>query len=104
VLPAVRNLLHPDGRVVALVKPQFEAGRHAVPRGGVVTDPAVHGGVLVRFRADAERAGLGVQGLIRSPVTGSDGNVEFLVLLGPAPGMSPPAWEEAVTAATEASA
>jgi 23S rRNA (cytidine1920-2'-O)/16S rRNA (cytidine1409-2'-O)-methyltransferase len=104
VLPAVRRLLRPEGQAIALVKPQFEAGREAVPRGGVVTDPAVHRDVLVRLRADAERASFGAAGLIRSPVTGTDGNVEFLALLGPAPGLGAPAWEEAVAAAMPASA
>jgi 23S rRNA (cytidine1920-2'-O)/16S rRNA (cytidine1409-2'-O)-methyltransferase len=90
--------------VIALVKPQFEAGREAVPRGGVVTDPAVHREVLDRFRDDAERAGFAVMAVLRSPLTGSDGNVEFLALLGPAPGLEPDAWEAAVAEATRASA
>jgi len=84
VLPAVRGLLTAEGRVIALVKPQFEAGRDAVPRGGVVRDPEVHGAVIRQFVADATNAGFGPMGLVRSPITGSDGNVEFLALLGPA--------------------
>jgi len=83
VLPAVRRLLDPAGRVVALVKPQFEAGRSAVPRGGVVRDAAVHSEVLRAVGAAAGLAGLPVAGLMRSPVTGTDGNVEFLALLDP---------------------
>lgn len=78
VLPAVRRLLTDTGRVVALVKPQFEAGRADVPRGGVVRDPEVHRAVLVRLEADALDAGLTPAGLIRSPVIGHEGNVEFL--------------------------
>ena len=58
VLPAVRSLLTDAGRVVALVKPQFEAGREDVPRGGVVTDPAVWERVLRDVAASAEAAGL----------------------------------------------
>ena len=81
VLPAVRNLLTDAGRVVALVKPQFEAGREDVPRGGIVTDPSVHERVVRQFLVDARNAGLKAVNLIRSPITGSDGNVEFLVLL-----------------------
>ena len=100
VLPSVRRLMHPRGRAIALVKPQFEAGRGAVPRGGVVTDPAVHRDVLDRFRADAERAGFGATALIRSPLTGSEGNVEFLALIGPLPGLDRAAWDELVAAAT----
>ena len=68
--------------MVALVKPQFEAGKEAVPRGGVIRDPATHAAVLRRFAADATEAGFGLHGLIRSPVTGTDGNVEFLAHLG----------------------
>jgi 23S rRNA (cytidine1920-2'-O)/16S rRNA (cytidine1409-2'-O)-methyltransferase len=104
VLPAVRHLLRAEGRVVALVKPQFEAGREAVPRGGVVSDPAVHRNVLVRFRDEAESAGFGATGLIRSPLTGSDGNVEFLAHLGPTPGTDAAAWKRAVEGVAGASA
>jgi len=83
VLPVVRHLLREDGRVIALVKPQFEAGRDAVPRGGVVRDPAVHRQVLLQFGADAAAAGFAPLALIRSPISGSNGNVEFLALLAP---------------------
>ena len=79
VLPAVRNLLADDGRVVALVKPQFEAGRDDVPRGGVVRDPATWERVLRDLAADAEATGLHAHRAIRSPITGGEGNVEFLV-------------------------
>jgi 23S rRNA (cytidine1920-2'-O)/16S rRNA (cytidine1409-2'-O)-methyltransferase len=79
VLPAVRNLLADDGRVVALVKPQFEAGRDDVPRGGVVRDPEVWQRVLVEVGSAAGETGLAPHRAIRSPITGSDGNVEFLV-------------------------
>jgi 23S rRNA (cytidine1920-2'-O)/16S rRNA (cytidine1409-2'-O)-methyltransferase len=78
----VRRLLAHDGRVVALVKPQFEAGRDRVPRGGVVRDPAVHRDVLLRFESDARDAGFVPRGLLRSPITGADGNLEFLAELG----------------------
>ncbi len=81
VLPRVHDLLAEDGRVVALVKPQFEAGRGSVPRGGVVRDPATHRAVLLRFAADAAAARLRPVDLIESPLTGADGNREFLALL-----------------------
>jgi 23S rRNA (cytidine1920-2'-O)/16S rRNA (cytidine1409-2'-O)-methyltransferase len=81
VLPAVRGLLDPMGRVVALVKPQFEAGREDVPRGGVVRDPATWRRVLGAVARDAVTAGLLPQGVIRSPLAGGDGNIEFLMLL-----------------------
>jgi 23S rRNA (cytidine1920-2'-O)/16S rRNA (cytidine1409-2'-O)-methyltransferase len=81
VLEPVRRLLAPDGRIVALVKPQFEAGRADVPRGGVVRDPAVHRRVLVQLAADARDAGLVAVDLVASPRTGRQGNREFLALL-----------------------
>jgi len=79
VLPAVRNLLAADGRVVALVKPQFEAGKDAVPRGGVVRDPATWGTTVNEVVAAAESSQLYAADIVRSPIAGSDGNVEFLV-------------------------
>ena len=82
VLPAVRNLLTDAGRVVALVKPQFEAGKELVPRGGVVTDPTTWEAVLHAVARAAADAGLVAVRAIRSPLTGTDGNVEFLVDLG----------------------
>jgi 23S rRNA (cytidine1920-2'-O)/16S rRNA (cytidine1409-2'-O)-methyltransferase len=82
VLPAVRDLLGDGGGVIALVKPQFEAGRDAVPRGGVIREPATHRAVLLQFKDDARAAGLAASGLIGSPIAGADGNREFLVRLG----------------------
>jgi 23S rRNA (cytidine1920-2'-O)/16S rRNA (cytidine1409-2'-O)-methyltransferase len=82
VLPAAINLLRDDGRIVALVKPQFEAGRGDVGR-GVVRDQRVHRRVLAEVFAAAEGLGLGVAGLTASPLRGPAGNVEFLVLLVP---------------------
>jgi 23S rRNA (cytidine1920-2'-O)/16S rRNA (cytidine1409-2'-O)-methyltransferase len=81
VLPGVRRLLADSGRVIALVKPQFEAGREAVPRGGVVRDPAVHRTVLLAFGEHAAQAGFVPTALIASPIAGADGNREFLALL-----------------------
>ncbi|MGH2455611.1 MAG: TlyA family RNA methyltransferase [Candidatus Limnocylindria bacterium] len=104
VLPAVRRLLSAGGRVVALVKPQFEAGREAVPRGGVVADPAVHAAVLRQFGADAAAAGFGSSGLLRSPLTGADGNQEFLALLEAPPGLLAADWEAHIRAVADASA
>ena len=104
VLPVVRGLLRPGGALVALVKPQFEAGKEAVPRGGVVRDPATHAAVLHRFATDAAEAGFGLRGAIRSPVTGSDGNVEFLALLGEPPSLAPEALEALIERLATASA
>jgi len=68
-----------SGQVIALVKPQFEAGRAQVARGkGVVRDPQVHQEVLLDVLAAAQASGYGLQGLIRSPLLGPKGNTEFL--------------------------
>jgi 23S rRNA (cytidine1920-2'-O)/16S rRNA (cytidine1409-2'-O)-methyltransferase len=96
VLPAVRRLLAADGQAVALVKPQFEAGKGVVPRGGVVSDPAVHREVLARFGETARDTGFGARNLIRSPIAGGDGNVEFLAHLTAPPGLAPRDWEELI--------
>jgi len=82
VFPAVRRLLAGGGRVVALVKPQFEAGRDEVPRGGVVREPQTWRRVLVEVTAGAREAGLHPRAVVRSPIAGGDGNVEFLLALG----------------------
>jgi 23S rRNA (cytidine1920-2'-O)/16S rRNA (cytidine1409-2'-O)-methyltransferase len=81
VLPAVRRLITPEAWVVALVKPQFEAGAEQVGRGGVVRDPGVHRAVLREVLAYAAETGLAPLGLERSPITGPAGNVEFLAWL-----------------------
>ena len=68
------------GRVVALIKPQFEAGRHDAAKGeGVIRDPEIHRQVLRDVLQAAETLNFGVQGLIRSPLLGPKGNAEFLV-------------------------
>ncbi len=81
VLPAVKSLLGPEGRVVCLVKPQFEAGRENVGKKGVVRDPAVHRQVLERFSQDAAAMGFFLRGLTFSPVRGPEGNIEYLAWL-----------------------
>lgn len=69
----------PDARLVALIKPQFEAGREEVGKGGVVRDPAVHERVCEAARDWAESKGWRVVGIEKSPITGPEGNVEFLL-------------------------
>jgi 23S rRNA (cytidine1920-2'-O)/16S rRNA (cytidine1409-2'-O)-methyltransferase len=83
ILPVVKTWFpEPGGIVVALIKPQFEAGREDAARGeGVIRDPVVHRRVLMDVLLMAEKEGFGVQGLIRSPLAGPKGNIEFLVLL-----------------------
>lgn len=79
ILPAVSGWLREQGQIVALIKPQFEANPEQVEEGGVVRDKAVHRAVLEDLTAWATSQGLGSMGLIRSPLTGPAGNVEFLV-------------------------
>jgi 23S rRNA (cytidine1920-2'-O)/16S rRNA (cytidine1409-2'-O)-methyltransferase len=81
VLPAILRFLKPDGWIVALVKPQFEAGRGQVGKGGVVKDPAVHRSVIEKVTSWAADRGLAIAGVTASPLLGPAGNREFLVLL-----------------------
>jgi 23S rRNA (cytidine1920-2'-O)/16S rRNA (cytidine1409-2'-O)-methyltransferase len=81
ILPRVSDWLQPDGSVISLIKPQFEAGKRQVGKGGVVRDPAVHRQVLLRILQWAWDHSLSPQSVIRSPITGPAGNVEFLALL-----------------------
>jgi 23S rRNA (cytidine1920-2'-O)/16S rRNA (cytidine1409-2'-O)-methyltransferase len=78
ILPAAMGWLRADGQIVALIKPQFEAGRAHVGKHGVVRDPAVHRTVLEGIAGWAQGEGLGLHGLIRSPIVGPAGNAEFL--------------------------
>jgi 23S rRNA (cytidine1920-2'-O)/16S rRNA (cytidine1409-2'-O)-methyltransferase len=82
VLPPLQRLLAPAAWVVALIKPQFEAGAAQVGKGGVVRDPAVHAAVLRETLTFAASISLAPRGLVRSPITGPAGNVEFLAWLG----------------------
>ncbi len=66
-------------RLVALIKPQFEVGREEVGKGGVVRDPALHARVCDEVRDWVEGSGFAVQGIVHSPITGPEGNVEFLI-------------------------
>jgi 23S rRNA (cytidine1920-2'-O)/16S rRNA (cytidine1409-2'-O)-methyltransferase len=92
IFPVVLPLLAPRGDVVALVKPQFEAGRHEVGRGGLVTDPTIHDAVLARVTDEASAAGLERVAMTPSPITGASGNREFFLHLRagvPAPTRAP---------------
>ena len=84
ILPVVPRRLSPGGHVVALVKPQFEAGRADVGKGGLVTDAAVHARVMEEVRQAARALGLTPMADTPSPITGTTGNQEFLLHLRPA--------------------
>ena len=78
IYAAAVHWLKPGGDVVSLIKPQFEAGRRQVGKGGVVRDPAVHRQVLENVTAFLAELGLGLRGLMVSPLQGPAGNIEFL--------------------------
>jgi 23S rRNA (cytidine1920-2'-O)/16S rRNA (cytidine1409-2'-O)-methyltransferase len=79
LFPVITDWLAPDGQVIALVKPQFEAGRASVGKGGVVRDPAVHRRVLEEVALAASQAHLAPQGIMSSPLQGPKGNIEFFL-------------------------
>lgn len=81
VLPAARELLTADGRMVCLIKPQFEAGREKVGKKGVVRDPAVHIEVIEKVIGIADQLHFKVLGLDYSPIKGPEGNIEYLIYL-----------------------
>ncbi|MBN3522314.1 TlyA family RNA methyltransferase [Paenibacillus apiarius] len=78
ILPPLKRLLASGGRVVALIKPQFEAGREKVGKSGVVRDPNTHEQVLRDVLDFAASIGFHLEGLTYSPITGGEGNIEFL--------------------------
>lgn len=86
VLPVIYSLLKPEGQVLCLIKPQFEAGKEKVGKKGVVRDPAVHCEVLQAFLDTVAEIGFTVKNLTFSPVKGPEGNIEFLGHLSKAPG------------------
>jgi 23S rRNA (cytidine1920-2'-O)/16S rRNA (cytidine1409-2'-O)-methyltransferase len=81
IIRVVQTLLKPTGRIIALIKPQFEAGRGQVGTRGIVRDPRVHRAVIEKIARHARSLNLRVRGLIRSPLEGTEGNVEFLIYL-----------------------
>ena len=80
ILPAFRELLNQEGRIIVLIKPQFEVERTAVMKGGIVSDTAKHSEVIKKVNDFAVKIGLQVKGLIDSPILGAEGNKEFLAL------------------------
>jgi 23S rRNA (cytidine1920-2'-O)/16S rRNA (cytidine1409-2'-O)-methyltransferase len=81
VVPAVAELVKSGGYIITLVKPQFEAGKNQVGKGGLVKDPQVHAAVLGRFIDWAIAHDFRLLGLVASPILGAEGNKEFLALL-----------------------
>ena len=81
VLPNVMGHLTQPGHIIVLLKPQFEAERKEVSKGGIVKDPQVHARVLGRFIVWATNNKLRLRGLVASPILGAEGNKEFLILL-----------------------
>lgn len=83
ILPVLKEILASDGEVVALIKPQFEAGREQVGKKGIIRDKKVHLSVLEDVLAFIQEFGFNVMALDHSPITGGDGNIEFLAYLKP---------------------
>jgi 23S rRNA (cytidine1920-2'-O)/16S rRNA (cytidine1409-2'-O)-methyltransferase len=81
IIPAISNILKDNGIIVTLVKPQFEAGRTEVPRGGVIRNKNTHLKVLEKLRAEVKALGYNVLGETQSPITGREGNTEFFLYL-----------------------
>ncbi|UCH80638.1 MAG: TlyA family RNA methyltransferase [Nitrospiraceae bacterium] len=81
VIPRIMEFLTPEGEIVALIKPQFEAGRKDVGKGGVVKDERVHRTVIEKIKTASEGMGMEVLGTTPSPVKGPKGNIEFLIYM-----------------------
>lgn len=85
ILPALHRVLAESGQVVALIKPQFEAGREQVGKNGIIKDPKVHKMVLEKVCQFTLENGFAIKGLDFSPIQGGHGNVEFLAYLEKSP-------------------
>ena len=80
IIPVLPPLLNESGKVIILIKPQFEVGKGEVGKGGIVREPEKHQRVIEEVNASASGRGLIVRGLIDSPITGAEGNKEFLAI------------------------
>lgn len=80
ILPALKDLLTENGKIIVLIKPQFEVGKGEVGKGGIVKDETKHLEVIEKVNTFADEIGLQNSGLIDSPILGADGNKEFLAL------------------------
>ena len=101
VLEPIRNYLKEDGEIVALIKPQFEAGREKVGKKGVVRDKAVHREVIEKIADYARNIGFGVMELDYSPIRGPEGNIEYLIRLKKGAESMGKDMEEAVASVTD---
>jgi 23S rRNA (cytidine1920-2'-O)/16S rRNA (cytidine1409-2'-O)-methyltransferase len=81
VLPSAVTTLAPNGSIIALVKPQFEVGRNNLSKGGIVKDAELRLSALERVRTNAHELGLNTLGEMESPISGGDGNIEYLIHL-----------------------
>ncbi|MDN3444901.1 TlyA family RNA methyltransferase [Microbacterium sp. APC 3901] len=97
VLPAVAGVAAPGADIILLVKPQFEVGRTAV-RGGLVTDSATRADAVARTAWSAWDSGLGMLGILASPILGTHGNSEYLLHLAPGRGSDPSEWSDRINA------
>ncbi|MGL4972625.1 MAG: TlyA family RNA methyltransferase [Culicoidibacterales bacterium] len=94
ILPNLATILVPNGEVMALIKPQFEAGREFIGKKGIIREPKVHQMVLENTIAMMNRTGFDVVGLSHSPITGGEGNIEFIAYLRLREPQTP-AWDSA---------
>jgi 23S rRNA (cytidine1920-2'-O)/16S rRNA (cytidine1409-2'-O)-methyltransferase len=101
IFPVVKDLILPEGEIIALIKPQFEAGKKQVGSGGVVRDPAVHRSVLSDIAAFATGQGWTIRSIISSPLLGPKGNREFLMHLKIGPNSDPKKVEDWITNALD---
>ncbi|HEU5237709.1 MAG TPA: SAM-dependent methyltransferase, partial [Pyrinomonadaceae bacterium] len=93
ILPAIVPLLNDGAGIVTLIKPQFEVGKDEVGKGGIVRNPAQHQRVIDEVNQFAESLGLKISGLIKSPIQGADGNVEFLAFYQKPGGQAGPQYD-----------
>jgi 23S rRNA (cytidine1920-2'-O)/16S rRNA (cytidine1409-2'-O)-methyltransferase len=84
VVPAVMAFLKEDGRILALIKPQFEVGKAQVGKGGVVRDEKLHARVIEDLSSFFTETGFSCESVVPSPIAGPKGNREFFILLRPA--------------------
>jgi 23S rRNA (cytidine1920-2'-O)/16S rRNA (cytidine1409-2'-O)-methyltransferase len=102
VLPVIKTFLKPNGQVLCLIKPQFEAGKEKVGKKGVVRDRAVHEEVIENVTEMTAGLGFAILGLAYSPIRGPEGNIEYLMYIekpgeeGPTGGIEPGALQETI--------